>query len=97
MKLLVVVSLLYFIAQGVYAQQDDDDCEKIFMTLNEKFFNALRKIESEGDICKLSIEKLGPYQISKEYYEDAVSSNSQLKSGGIHSSCSSIAITISYS
>ena len=90
MKLLVLLLLLYFIAKGVYAQQDDDDCEKIFYDF-EKFFNVLRKIESEGDICKLSTEKLGPYQISKEYYEDAVSSNSQLKSGGKHCSCSSIA------
>lgn len=86
MKLLVLVllSLLYFIPQDIYAQQGDGDCEKIFTTLNEKFFNALRKIESEGDICKMSTDKLGPYQIREEYYEDAVSSNSQLKSGGMY-------------
>ena len=76
---------MYFISQDIYAQQDaDGECKKIFVSLNKKFFNALRKIESEGDICKMSTDKLGPYQISEEYYEDAVSSNSQLKSGGMY-------------
>ena len=41
-------------------------------------------MESEGDICKISDDnnKLGPYQISEEYYNDAVADNEELKTGG---------------
>ena len=78
MKLLLV--LMLFTAQDIYAQQDD--CTKIFQQLDDDFFDALRKKESDGDICKMSDDKLGPYQISEEYYNDALTVNTELKTGG---------------
>ena len=81
MKLLIV--LLLFTAQEVYTQQAG--CRlTILRQLNDDFFGALRKVESEGNICKMGTDsdKLGPYQISEEYYNDAVESNEELKTGG---------------
>ena len=79
MKLLI--ALLLFTVQDVYTQQDG--CRRhILEKLNDDFFGALRKVESNGDICKISDDKLGPYQISEEYYNDAVADNEELKTGG---------------
>jgi len=77
-----LILLLYFIAQDVYAQQGDG-CGRIMGSLSDDFFSALRQVESEGDICKMSTEKLGPYQISEKYYDEAVEVNDQLKLGGM--------------
>lgn len=74
--------LLSFTSHGVYAQRDGCST-KILEKLNDRFFDALRKAESDGDICKISADKLGPYQISEEYYEDAVGADQTLKTGGI--------------
>ena len=38
---------------------------------NTKMFDALRKVESNGNICKINANKLGPYQISEQYYNDS--------------------------
>ena len=38
---------------------------------NRKMFDALRIVESNGDLCKIEGGKLGPYQISKQYYKDS--------------------------
>ena len=38
---------------------------------NRRTFNALRKVESNGDLCKIQGDKLGPYQISEQYYKDS--------------------------
>ena len=79
MKLLI--ALLLFTVQDVYTQQDG--CRSaILEKLDDDFFGALRKVESDGDICKISDDKLGPYQISEEYYNDAVADNEELKTGG---------------
>ena len=79
-EMMLIILLLYFTAQDVYAQ---DGCSiKILEKLNDNFFNALRKEESDGDMCKIDADKLGPYQISEEYYEDAVRANQTLKTGG---------------
>ena len=81
MKLLI--ALLLFTVQDVYTQQDG--CRRFILEkLDDDFFGALRKAESEGDICKMSDDnnKLGPYQISEEYYNDAVADNEELKTGG---------------
>ena len=79
MKLLLF--LLYLTARGVNAQLECG--ERILGTLDEKFFDALRKVESDGDVCKMSATKLGPYQISEAYYDEAVEDNQELKTGGI--------------
>ena len=48
----------------------------------EDFFDALRKLESNGNLCKIEGNKAGPYQISEEYYNEAVEYNPQLRDGG---------------
>ena len=78
-----LVLLLFLIAQDVRAQQSEPCASSILNKLDGDFFAALRKEESEGDICKRSANKLGPYQISEEYYEDAVETNQELKTGGM--------------
>ena len=38
---------------------------------NRKTFDTLRKVESNGDLCKIDGGKLGPYQISEQYYKNS--------------------------
>ena len=38
---------------------------------NARTFDALRTVESGGNICKVKGDKLGPYQISEQYYNDS--------------------------
>ena len=38
---------------------------------NTKLFDALRKVESNGNTCKINGGALGPYQISEQYYNDS--------------------------
>ena len=38
---------------------------------NTRTFDALRKVESNGSICKITGGKLGPYQISEQYYNNS--------------------------
>ena len=49
-----------------------------------KFFDALRKEESDGDLCNIGENGIGPYQISERYYNEAVEYNSQLRNGGTY-------------
>ena len=90
MKSLLLLLVLLYITQDVYAQPSQavlsSRCsEKILEIISDDFFAALRKEESEGDICKMSAGKLGPYQISEEYYNDAVDYSETLKTGGSYS------------
>jgi len=50
------------------------------------FFDALRKAESDGDLCKISDDGrlIGPYQISEEFYNMAVQATPNLQLGGKH-------------
>lgn len=48
----------------------------------EDFFDALRKLESNGNVCEIGQNGIGPYQISKQHYDAAVNYDQQLKSGG---------------
>ena len=52
--------------------------------LLDDFFDAIREVESNGDLCKVSADgvKLGSYQISEEYYKEAVEFDERLKTGG---------------
>ena len=61
-----------------------DQClqDGIFTLLDEQLFDAILKEESEGDICKIDGNKIGPFQISKEYYEEAVRCKPSLSHGG---------------
>lgn len=50
--------------------------------LVERLFEALRQIESEGDQCKINDDRIGPYQLSERYYDEAVAHDERLKVGG---------------
>ena len=82
----LVLLLLWFKALDISAQYD---CRVFNLQLNDDFFDALRKVESDGDLCKVSVDagnnstELGPYQISEEYYDEAVVFDPRLKTGGI--------------
>ena len=78
----MVLILFCLAVQDVYAQQND--CMRIFLSLSDKFFDALRVAESDGDVCKMSTDprKLGPYQISEDYYRESVEANQTLRLGG---------------
>ena len=78
----ITLLLFYITVQDVFTQQSNQ-CRKILMLLTDDFLAALRKVESEGDICKMSADKLGPYQISEGYYNDAVEANQALRTGGV--------------
>ena len=65
---------------------DDVDCSTINVVINDRFFEVLRHLESRGDLCNVSkvngIFKIGPYQISENYYNDATCFNESLKMNG---------------
>ena len=59
-------------------------CPSVDRHVNNIFFEVLKNVESSGNLCKIntSENKLGPYQISKAYYEDAVEFDQDLKRSG---------------
>ena len=66
------------------------DCSTIDMLLDGgqdrgqegKLFEAIKYTESEGDLCKINGTKIGPYQISEKYYNEAVCFNDELALNG---------------
>ena len=60
----------------------DADCPTVRARVDDRFLDVLRDVESEGDTCKISGSKIGPYQISKEYYDEAVEFNEDLTTSG---------------
>ena len=85
---LLLQLLLHFTVQEIVAQPEDSDCAYVLGLLADeqdadRFFQVLRDFESEGDLCKINSTnyKIGPYQISKEYYDVAVGFNQDLASG----------------
>ena len=69
----VVFTLSLFCLLNVGDQNDIETFSTCDITAfhNTKMFDALRKVESNGNICKIKGDKLGPYQISKQYYNDS--------------------------
>ena len=69
---------------------DDDevavDCSTIDVLLDDRFFEVLKHFESRGDLCNVSkvndTYKIGPYQISENYYNEATCFNESLKMNG---------------
>ena len=69
---------------------EDSDCAYVrnffFNVENEqradRFFQVLRNLESGGNICEVIEDKIGPYQLSEEYYDVAVTFNERLSAGG---------------
>ena len=48
----------------------------------EGFFDALRLLESDGNVCKIGENGIGPYQISKQHYDEAVDYDPELLRNG---------------
>ena len=83
LQLLILVNVTVY---KIVAQPEDSDCAYVLQRLGDeqnanRFFEVLRDFESEGDICKISGNKIGPYQISREYYDVAVGFNEDLLMG----------------
>ena len=49
------------------------------ITIDDTLFRALRSVLSGGDLCKIGDDGIGPYQISQEYYDEAVEYNPALR------------------
>ena len=62
--------------------ETDADCPAVRARADDRFLDILRDVESEGDTCKISGSKIGPYQISEEYYDEAVEFNEDLTTSG---------------
>ena len=82
-----ILLLLWLKALDISAQYSDFNCTSFNSQLTDGFFDALRQVESGGDLCKIGADgngstELGPYQISEEYYNEAVEFNPRLKTGG---------------
>ena len=84
-----ILLLLWFKALDISAQYSDYDCSQTLwlkLLLSDNFFDALHKVESGGDLCKIgadgNLTELGPYQISEEYYNEAVEFDPGLRTGG---------------
>ena len=81
------IALLVLLIVPIVAQ-DDSTCfeqcpENVIGLLNDQFFSALRKIESDGDVCMISGNRIGPYQISEKYYNESVECRPSLKNEGM--------------
>ena len=63
----------------VKAQDTIENCP---IVIEDKVYDALRLVESDGDLCKIDGDKIGPYQISKQYYDEAVNFNVKLLNEG---------------
>jgi hypothetical protein len=55
--------------------------------LSQRLLDAIRYVESGGDVCALrdstsGMMSLGAYQITQDYYRDAVEANATLKTNG---------------
>lgn len=73
--LLIILPLLL----RVKAQDTIENCP---IVIEDKVYDALRRVESDGDLCKIDGDKIGPYQISKQYYDEAVNFNVKLLNEG---------------
>ena len=81
MKLLIT---LFVCCKVLHVTAQYSNCTKILRKLDDNFFDALRKVESDGDLCRISDggHELGPYQISEKYYKEAVEFDVTLKAEG---------------
>jgi len=77
---------LVFLASFVAAIAQDtcfEQCPALVIgQLDEQFFSALRKVESDGNLCMINGNKIGPYQISEQYYDVAADCRPSLLNEG---------------
>ena len=88
--LLLLRVLLLVIVPFVDAQIEEEimDCPDRVKTLfnslgSDRLFKAMRLVESNGNQCKIDGNKIGPYQISEQYYNEALENNPMLRDGGM--------------
>ena len=84
MVLIQLVVLQMLLLLNVNVPKVAAQCPSVNRHVNDIFFEVLKNVESSGNVCKINISenKLGPYQISKTYYEDAVAFDQDLKRPG---------------
>ena len=75
LSLLIVLPFLL----RVKAQDTIENCP---IVIEDKVYDALRRAVSDGDLYKIDGDKIGPYQISKQYYDEAVKFDVKLLNEG---------------
>ena len=90
MLLLLNIDVREIVAQPE-AQPANSDCAYVLGLFDklemegktDRFFEVLKNAESGGELCEINENenKIGPYQISKEYYDTATEFNQDLTSG----------------
>ena len=89
MKILLVLAIVCWHV-GRSQSQEPNCPAKVTALFNtqaqqiERLFEAIRRIESEGDQCKINKTRIGPYQLSEQYYNEAVAHDERLKLGGTY-------------
>ena len=83
---LQLLILLNVTVHKIVAQPEGSDCAYVLNLLRneqaaDRFFQVLRGFESGGNVCKINGTRIGPYQISREYYDVAVGFNEDLDIG----------------
>ena len=81
--LLVLLLVLFSTEAKVKARADSiEDVTNCLIIIEDKVYNALRQVESDGDLCKIDGDKIGPYQLSRQYYDEAVAFDIKLSNEG---------------
>ena len=80
--------VLFLCCEILHTTAQQSDCSRTSFSLDGRFFDALRKMVSDGDVCKARIRsgndyELGPYQISEEFYNDTVEFDPTLSTEGL--------------
>lgn len=50
--------------------------------ISDRVYDVIHREESGGDLCKIDGNKIGPFQISKDYYDEAAEFDSSLLNEG---------------
>ena len=50
--------------------------------ISDEDYDVIHRVESGGDLCKIDGNKIGPFQISKEYYDEATEFDPSLLNEG---------------
>jgi len=79
----ILLVLLLVSLQAVDAQECHQTIKELLNGDDiSNLFDAFRQVLSNGDQCKIGKYGIGPYQISEQYYNEAVDHYPQLKNGG---------------
>jgi len=72
MQFLAIITIVSSFVAGEAQDTCFEQCPALVIgQLDERFFSALRKVESGGDLCVINGNKIGPYQISEQYFDVA--------------------------